>query len=143
MPLVMCRGCFQLYNAAAMASTNPVPPRLRGKVAGLTSASLGLGGALGPFIFSIMFAWSISTTSSDNDIPLVDQHFAFNIGAAVRIVLLALLWKVLGEDTLTEVVGDAPSLVKLSSMELENIDEEEISESLGTLNVEGRRANLV
>lgn len=124
-----------------MASTNAVPPALRGKVAGLTSASMGIGGALGPSAFSIMFAWSISPVSSANETSLVNQHFAFNVGAVLRVLVLILLWRVLGEDALTQVTVEDPSIKELPSMELEKIREDDIPDYPG--NSEDRRANLV
>lgn len=101
-----------------MVSTNPVPPRLRGKVAGLTSASVGFGGFLGPPALSMIFAWSISTSSSANDTPLVNQHFAFNIAAIVRIVLLILLWNLLTEESLTKVVDETPRPTEIALTEI-------------------------
>lgn len=126
-----------------MASTNPVPPHLRGKVAGLASSALGLGGAVGPFAFSVMFAWSISTTSSASETSLVNQHFAFDISGVVRVLLLLLLWNVLGNDALTEVVVDhSPSLKQLPSMELDSICGDDVPDPPET-SVADHRANLV
>lgn len=134
---------LQLYNAVVMASTSSVPPELRGKIAGFMSAGVGLGGFLGPFALSIAFAWSISTSSPASETPLVNQHFAFNVGAILRALLLMLLWKDLTEKNLTEVVNDVPVLESLPSLELESIHEDHSMESSGTQALGDRRVDLV
>lgn len=146
-PPFVCSTSFvrcglQLYNAVVMASTTSVPPKLRGKIAGFMSAGVGLGGFLGPFALSIAFAWSISTSSPAGETPLVNQHFAFNVGALIRALLLMLLWKDLTEENLTDVVDDVPGLESFP-LELESIHEDRSTESPGNLALGDRRVNLV
>lgn len=71
----------------------------------------------------MMFAWSISTSSSANDTPLVNQHFAFNIAAIARILLLILLWNLLTEESLTKVVDETPRPTELALTEIKVDDD--------------------
>lgn len=64
---------------------------------------------MGPGALAVLFAWSISETSTARDIPFANQHFVFILGAILRMVSLALVWKSLSEDSLTDVVEDPPT----------------------------------
>lgn len=61
----------------------------------------------------------------------MDQHFVFNLGALVRVVLIFVLWRILTQPVMTEVVVDPPTPgpVDRSPSERERADAGEDSRS--------------
>lgn len=88
-----------------LASTNPVPPRLRGKLNGLFLMSQSLGRTIGPVAWALMYAWSISPSGGGN-IPLVDHRFIFIVSAMLSVVVVLIGWHSLTEESMTHVVED-------------------------------------
>lgn len=110
------------------------------------TASQCVGGAVGPATFAILFAWSISTTSSASNIAFIDQRFVFSLGAILRVLTLALVWKILVTDTMTDVVVDPPTPGSGGgpTIELEAIPQlDELEQENPTLTVGDKQSNLV
>lgn len=97
----------QMDVGLVLASTNPAPPSLRGKLSGLYLTMQSLGRTIGPACWAVMFAWSISHPS--RNYPCVDFHLVFNFSAFIMLLVVVLSWKVLTEEYMTVVVEDPPT----------------------------------
>lgn len=87
-----------------LAGTNPVPPRLRGRLTGICLAAQNLGRAIGPALFGVAFGWSIS--DSGRSIPFVDHRFVFVVLGILSAICGVLCLKYLTEELVTRVVND-------------------------------------
>lgn len=89
-----------------LASTNPAPPSLRGKLSGLYLTCQSLGRTIGPACWAVIFAWSISAPG--REISFVDYHLVFNFSAIIMLLVVVLSWNALTEEVMT-VVAEEPS----------------------------------
>ncbi|CAM9917810.1 unnamed protein product [Sphacelaria rigidula] len=96
-----------------LASTNPVPPRLRGKLSGLILMAESVGRTVGPAGWAIMFAWSVSASGKNS--PVGGFRFVFTVSAILMGVVAVMGWKALTEESMTHVVEDSPSPPSSSS----------------------------
>lgn len=85
-----------------MASTNPVPPHLRGKLSGLYLMSHSLGRTIGPACWATMFAWSVSPEGGQT-ISFVDFRFVFAVSALLIAVVALVATKIFTVESMTTV----------------------------------------
>lgn len=108
-----CVYCDQMDVGIMLASTNPVPPRLRGKLSGLILMAESVGRTVGPAGWAIMFAWSVSASGKNS--PVGGFRFVFTVSAILMGVVAVMGWKALTEESMTHVVEDSPSPPSSSS----------------------------
>lgn len=113
-PLMLLPPQSQIEVSLGLATTNPVPPYLRGKLNGLYYTCYYAGG-MSPSLWAVGFAWSIS---SGKTVPLVDHCFVFVLLAALLMVVNLLGLKVFTVESLTRVAKDPPD----TSLSLEGMD---------------------
>lgn len=87
-----------------LAGTNPVPPRLRGKLSGLFLMAQSIGRTIGPVLFATTFAWSISPEA--RGLPLVDHRLTFTMAACLIGSVAVLGIRTLTTETMTYVADD-------------------------------------
>lgn len=99
----------QIMVGMVLASTNPAPPRLRGKLSGLFLMSQSLGRTIGPVTWGLMYAWSISP-SGGGRLPFIDHRFIFTLSAILTAFVAALGCRVLTEESMTHVAEEPSGL---------------------------------
>lgn len=87
-----------------LASTNPGPHHLRGKLSGLFMTVQSLGGVIGPACWATAYAWSISPVG--RVVPLVNHSFVFICTGVLMAVFGALGWICLTPETMTTIAGE-------------------------------------
>lgn len=78
----------------AVATNNAVEPERRGELNGLAMMVGSLAKAMGPFFFSVVFAWSIST---DRPFPL-GPHLAYLIVSFGMLVVATIGWNIMSDE---------------------------------------------
>lgn len=144
------RFSLQMWVGMVLASTNPVPPRLRGKLSGLFLMSQSLGRTIGPMAWAVMYTWSISP-SGGGSIPLIDHRFIFTISAILSAVAVAMSWSSFTEQSMTHVVEDPlgspspprPNSRELAALDANSSDSDQSDVEIEPAVVKDRRALLV
>ncbi|CAM9968097.1 unnamed protein product [Ectocarpus sp. 12 AP-2014] len=87
-----------MFIALSVASTNIVPAAMRGKLGGLFYTAESLGRFSSAASFSVMYAWSVSSSSYG----WVDHHFVFYVFALALALATALAWRTLTAEMFLE-----------------------------------------
>lgn len=78
----------------AVATNNAVEPEKRGELNGLAMMVGSLAKAMGPFFFSVVFAWSIS---KDRPFPL-GPHLAYLIVSLGMFLVATIGWNIISDE---------------------------------------------
>lgn len=89
-----------MFIALSVASTNIVPAAMRGKLGGLFYTAESLGRSSSAASFSVMYAWSVS--SSPSSYGWVGHRFVFYVFALALAMATALAWRTLTAEIFVE-----------------------------------------
>jgi len=101
-----------MFIALSVASTNIVPAGMRGKLGGLFYTAESLGRFSSAASFSVMYAWSVSSSSHG----WVDHRFVFYVFALALVIASALAWRTLTAEIFME-RKEATTVVELVGSE--------------------------
>eukprot|EP00903_Cladosiphon_okamuranus_P012516 g11720.t1 len=87
-----------MFIALSVVSTNIVPAAMRGKLGGLFYSAESLGRFSSAASFSVMYAWSVSSSSYG----WVNHGFVFYVFALALAILTTIAWRIFDKDTFAE-----------------------------------------